>query len=209
MTELGPFKEALERIILLVKKLNAEGIQIQYLDIGGGLGIRYREEIPPSPFEWAQILIPVAKELGCKVISEPGRVLVGNAGILVTRVLYFKPGALKSFIIVDAGMNDLIRPSLYQSYHEIRPIQKREGEIATIDIVGPICESGDFLARDRAMVIPRPNELLAVMSAGAYGFTMSSNYNSRPRIAEIMVNGSDFEVIRKRESYEDLVRGET
>jgi diaminopimelate decarboxylase len=209
ITDLSPFLDALERINLLVKRLGAEGIQIRYLDIGGGLGIRYKEEVPPSPSEWAQTLLPIAKGLGCRIISEPGRVLVGNAGILVTRVLYFKSGSVKRFAIVDAGMNDLIRPSLYQSYHDILPVQKRKGEMDIIDVVGPICESGDFFAKDRPMTIPRPNELLAVMSAGAYGFTMSSNYNSRPRAAEVMVEGSEFWVIRERETFEDLVRGES
>jgi diaminopimelate decarboxylase len=208
ITEISPFKEALERISGLVKRLAQEGILIRNMDIGGGLGIRYREEVPPSPSEWAQALYPYAKELGCRIISEPGRVLVGNAGVMVTRILYFKSGAVKRFAIVDAGMNDLIRPSLYQSYHDILPVLKREGEMDTIDVVGPICESGDFLAKDRAMLVPKPGELLAVMSAGAYGFTMSSNYNSRPRVAEVLVDGSAFKVIRQRESYDDLVRGE-
>ncbi len=209
ITDLSPFRDALERLNLLIKRLGAEGVRISYLDIGGGLGIRYKEEEPPSPSEWAQTLLPIAKGLGCKIISEPGRVLVGNAGILVTRLLYFKSGSVKRFAIVDAGMNDLIRPSLYQSYHEILPVKKHnKEEMDTIDVVGPICESGDFLAKDRPMIIPRPNELLAIMSAGAYGFAMSSNYNSRPRAAEVMVEGSEFWVIRERETFEDLIRGE-
>jgi len=209
MTEIGPFKAALERISVLVKRLAEEGIEIRSLDIGGGLGIRYREEEPPSPEEWARTLLPVAEDLGCRIISEPGRVLVGNAGILLTRVLYVKSTTEKRFAIVDAGMNDLIRPSLYQSYHDIQFVEQRKGETESVDVVGPICESGDFLARDRRMRVPEADELLAVMSAGAYGFAMSSNYNARPRAAEVLVEGGSFRVVRQRETYEDLIRGET
>lgn len=209
ITHIGPFKDSLERLNALVKKLKDIGIGIHYLDIGGGLGIRYKDEVPPSPEEWAQVLIGVAGHLGCTIISEPGRVLVGNAGILVTRVLYTKNTTAKRFIIVDAAMNDLIRPSLYQSYHDIWHVKDMDGRIERADIVGPICESGDFLAKDRAIVIPSPGDLLAVMSAGAYGFSMSSNYNSRPRVAEVMVRGNNYKVIRERETYSDLIRGET
>ncbi|MBN2372881.1 diaminopimelate decarboxylase [bacterium] len=209
ITEIGPFRDAVDRIKGLIERISGKGLAIRNMDIGGGLGIRYRDETPPTPAEWAQTLIPVSNDLGCRIISEPGRVLVGNAGVLVTRVLYLKNTSVKRFAIVDAGMNDLIRPSLYQSYHDIWPVCRREGEVINMDIVGPICESGDFFARDRAMTMPMPNDLLAVMSAGAYGFTMSSNYNSRPRSAEVMVDGGEFMVVRGRETYEDLIRGET
>ncbi len=208
ITELSPFVAAMERILDLVKKLKESGIDIKYIDAGGGLGIRYGEEAPPHPRELGKALLPLIKDTGCTLIFEPGRVLAGNAGILVTRVLYLKTGEAKNFVIVDAGMNDLIRPSLYDAHHEIIPVEKREGSYFTADVVGPICESGDFLAKDRKVTKPEPGELLAVMSAGAYGFTMSSNYNSRPRVAEVMVEGDTYKVIRKRESYEDLVRGE-
>ncbi len=208
ITELPPFRDALANLKGLIERLNKVGVKIRYLDIGGGLGIRYRDEVPPSPEEWAQILIPFAKEFDCKIISEPGRVLVGNAGILVTRVLYVKTTTLKRFVIVDAAMNDLIRPSLYKSYHDIWHVHKTNGRIDTIDIVGPVCESGDFFANDRVMIVPSQNDLLAIMSAGAYGFTMSSNYNSRTRAAEVMVDGNGYRIIRKRETYEDLVKGE-
>ncbi|HZX47749.1 MAG TPA: diaminopimelate decarboxylase, partial [Nitrospirota bacterium] len=175
---------------------------------GGGLGIQYEEEKPPHPRELGNVLLPMIKDTGCTLILEPGRVLVGNAGTLVTRVLYLKTGEIKNFVIVDAGMNDLLRPCLYEAHHEILPVAKRAGESLTADVVGPICESGDFLAKDREIMKPEPGELLAVMSAGAYGFTMSSNYNSRPRVAEVMVDGDTYTVIRRRESYEDLIRGE-
>ncbi|MEK6583577.1 MAG: diaminopimelate decarboxylase [Nitrospirota bacterium] len=208
ITEVSPFVSAMERILDLVKKLKESGIDIKYIDAGGGLGIRYKDEEPPHPGELGKALLPLIKDAGCTLIFEPGRVLAGNAGILVTRVLYLKTGEAKNFVIVDAGMNDLIRPSLYEAHHEIIPIEKREGSSFKADVVGPICESGDFLAKDRNVMKPEPGELLAVMSAGAYGFTMSSNYNSRPRVAEVMVEGDTYTVIRKRESYEDLIRGE-
>lgn len=208
ITEVSPFVAAMERILDLVKKLKESGIDIKYIDAGGGLGIRYKEEEPPHPRELGKALLPLIKDAGCTLIFEPGRVLAGNAGILVTRVLYLKTGEAKNFVIVDAGMNDLIRPSLYEAHHEIIPIEKREGSSFKADVVGPICESGDFLAKDRNVMKPEPGELLAVMSAGAYGFTMSSNYNSRPRVAEVMVERDKYTVIRKRESYEDLIRGE-
>ncbi len=208
ITEVGPFVAAMEKILTLVKELKASGIDIKYIDAGGGLGIRYGEEAPPHPEELGKVLLPLIKDSGCTLILEPGRVLVGNAGTLLTRVLYLKTGEVKNFVIVDAGMNDLLRPSLYEAYHEILPVEKRAGESMTADIVGPICESGDFIAKDREVMKPEPGELLAVMSAGAYGFTMSSNYNSRPRVAEVMVDGDTYTVIRTRESYEDLIRGE-
>ena len=208
ITEIAPFAAAMEKILNLVKELKESGIDIKYIDAGGGLGIQYEEEKPPHPRELGNVLLPMIKDTGCTLILEPGRVLVGNAGTLVTRVLYLKTGEIKNFVIVDAGMNDLLRPCLYEAHHEILPVANRAGESLTADVVGPICESGDFLAKDREIMKPEPGELLAVMSAGAYGFTMSSNYNSRPRVAEVMVDGDTYTVIRRRESYEDLIRGE-
>jgi len=208
ITEIAPFADAMKRITGIVKELKESGIDIKYIDAGGGLGIRYDDEEPPHPKELGNVLLPLIKDTGCTLILEPGRVLTGNAGMLLTKVLYLKTGEVKNFVIVDAGMNDLIRPSLYEAHHEILPVEKRAGESFTADVVGPICESGDFLAKDRELMKPETGDLLAVMSAGAYGFTMSSNYNSRPRVAEVMVDGDTYTVIRKRESYEDLIRGE-
>lgn len=209
ITEVSPFVDSLARIADLIGELRKGGIDIQYLDVGGGLGIPYNDEIPPHPTEMAQAVTPILKILGCTIIFEPGRVIVGNAGILVTRVLYTKRTPAKDFVIVDAGMNDLIRPSLYGSYHAIQPVRRQGGRKSmTVDVVGPICESGDFLAKDRQIPMAEPDELLAVMSAGAYGFTMASNYNARPRPAEILVRGDRHFIIRARESYEDLTRGE-
>jgi len=205
LTLLSPFLDALERIKLLYQKLEAQGLKLQYLDLGGGLGIPYGEEIPPHPTEYAQAIKAAAQDLNCTLIFEPGRVIVGNAGILLTKVLYLKQGKGKTFIIVDAAMNDLIRPSLYHAYHEIKPVEKMERPLVVADVVGPICETGDFFAQGRKMPLVQSGELLAIMSAGAYGFVMSSNYNSRPRVAEVLVNGDRYQVIRKRECYEDLI----
>jgi diaminopimelate decarboxylase len=208
VTKISPFVDALDRLKKLIRLLRKEGIDIRYLDIGGGLGITYREEQPPHPVEYAKAIIGAAKGMDCTLIFEPGRVIVGNAGILVTKVLYTKTNGKKNFVIVDAGMNDLIRPSLYNSYHEIQPVMKRKRKIVQADIVGPICESGDYLAKGRDLPEFERGELVAVMSAGAYGFTMSSNYNSRPRVAEVLVKGSRSYVIRRREMYSDMVKGE-
>ena len=206
LTLLSPFLDALERIKLLYQKLEAQGLKLQYLDLGGGLGIPYGEEIPPHPTEYAQAIKAAAQDLNCTLIFEPGRVIVGNAGILLTKVLYSKQGKGKTFIIVDAAMNDLIRPSLYHAHHEIKPVEKMERPLVVADVVGPICETGDFFAQGRKMPLVQSGDLLAIMSAGAYGFVMSSNYNSRPRVAEVLVNGDRYQVIRKRECYEDLIR---
>ncbi|NWF53245.1 MAG: diaminopimelate decarboxylase [Syntrophaceae bacterium] len=208
LTEVGPFVEALQRIKELVLKLRAEGIIIQYVDIGGGLGITYYQEEPPHPRDYAQALMKELEEMDCTLILEPGRVIVGNAGILVTKVLYTKAGDEKNFIIVDAAMNDLIRPSLYGSYQRVQPLHRSDKPEWTADVVGPICESSDFLAKDRTLPKAEPGDLLAVMSAGAYGFSMSSNYNSRPRVAEVLVSKDKYFVIRQREDYDDLIRGE-
>lgn len=208
LTKITPFTDALERLKKLMGILKNEGITIKYLDMGGGLGITYNAEEPPHPTDYAKEIIGAAKDLGCTFIFEPGRVIVGNAGILVTKVLYTKSNEAKNFIIVDAGMNDLVRPSLYGSYHHIQPVRKNDAEEIVADVVGPICESGDYLAKGRQLPAFKNDDLMAVMSAGAYGFTMSSNYNSRPRIAEILVSEGSFNVIRKREEYTDLVRNE-
>ena len=208
LTTSEPFGEAVSRLMKLVQELEAEGIPIKYFDVGGGLGIVYDEESPPLPANYAQAIIDALGTDKMVLILEPGRVIVGNAGILVTKTLYNKKGATKNFIIVDAGMNDLIRPSLYDAYQEIIPVVKSNKEEEVADVVGPICESSDFLARDHRLPIMAPGELLAVLSAGAYGFPMASQYNSRPRAAEVMVKGDRFQVVRDRETYEDLVKGE-
>lgn len=208
VTKTAPFVDALKRLKKLLGRLEEEGFDIRYLDLGGGLGITYKDETPPEPAEYAEALLAFARELPCTLVFEPGRVLVGNAGALVTTVLYRKNTEEKNFVIVDAGMNDLIRPSLYDSYHRILPVAENgKGEIVA-DVVGPICESGDYLAKKRKLPEVKQGELIAVMSAGAYGFSMSSNYNSRPRVAEVLVRDDRFYVIRERETYEDLVRGE-
>ena len=210
ITEAGPFEDALQSIKALLNHLKAElGIHIKYIDMGGGLGITYGDETPPSLKEYAKGFLTHLEGMDLKLILEPGRVLVGNAGILITRVLYKKPGSAKDFIIVDAGMNDLLRPTLYNAFHAIEPVVRSEAALSVADVVGPICESGDFLAVDRNLADVDGGDLLAVMSTGAYGFVMSSNYCSRPRVAEVMVKGGQYKVVKKRESYQDLVRGET
>lgn len=211
LTEVTPFVDSLKKVVGLIGTLKAQGINIRYLNIGGGLGITYSEEKPPLPQELSDAISPIIADLGLTLVMEPGRVIVGNAGILVTKALYLKEGEAKSFVIVDAAMNDLIRPSLYGAYHEIKPVNEEAGHRAKqqVDIVGPVCESGDFLAKDRLLAAVKPGELMAVMSAGAYGFVMASNYNSRPRVPEVLVKGGEIHVIRERETYDDLVKGET
>lgn len=209
LTKISPFVDALKRILALLDQLTMQGIDINYLDIGGGLGITYRDETPPHPSQLAKNILPLLKGRKMTIVLEPGRSIAGNAGILVTKTLYLKKGEEKEFVIVDAGMNDLIRPSIYGAYHHIQPVVKNRRERIIADIVGPICESGDFLAKDREIQRVKKDEYLAVMSAGAYGFSMSSNYNSRPKAAEVMVKGKKYSLIRKRESYSDIIRGET
>ncbi len=209
ITRVEPFVEALNRLKEMVLALRAGGIVIKHLDLGGGLGITYNDEVPPHPDDYGKAVLEIVKDLECTLLLEPGRVIVGNAGILVTRVLLTKQNDGKNFVIVDAGMNDLLRPSLYGSYHGIQPETLSRRGRWTADVVGPICESGDFLARDRDMPVVKAKDLLAVMSAGAYGFSLSSNYNSRTRIPEVIVCGKRFKVIRRRESFKDLIRGET
>ncbi len=208
LTSSAPFGEAVTKLMELVSLLDREGIEITYIDVGGGLGIVYGEEAPPLPSDYADTILNAAGKTDKTLIFEPGRVIVGNAGILVTRVLYNKNTAEKNFIIVDAAMNDLIRPSLYNAYQEVQPVFRTEREEIVADVVGPVCESTDYLARDHRMSAVEEGELLAVMSSGAYGFSMSSQYNSRPRVAEVMVRDERFEVVRNRETFDDLVDGE-
>jgi len=209
ITQVAPFIDALDRLKELIASLRSEGIDVRYLDLGGGLGITYDQETPPHPADYAKAIMDRARDIDCTFIFEPGRVIVGNAGILVSEVLYTKDNANKRFVIVDAGMNDLLRPSLYDSYHRIQPVELKDRVDVLSDVVGPICESGDYLARGRAIPELKRGELIAVMSAGAYGFSMSSNYNSRPKVPEVLVRDEKFYVIRDRETRADLVRDES
>ncbi|MCE5250937.1 diaminopimelate decarboxylase [bacterium] len=208
LIDVSPYREAAGKIVSLIDEIRGLDIDLKFVDIGGGLGIRYEDENPPDPGEWAAMIIPVLKKTGCRLIIEPGRSLIGNAGVLLTRVLYIKTSGDKTFVIVDAGMNDIVRPSLYGAFHDIIPVHDIKGERRTVDVVGPICESGDFIAKDRLMCMPSEGDLLAVMSAGAYGMSMSSNYNSRLRAAEVMVHNDTAELVTSRETYEDLVARE-
>lgn len=207
--ELSSFNDSLKKLTDLADTLIKENINIRYIDIGGGLAITYsKEETPPSMDEYAGIVKKHLKGKPYKPVIEPGRSLIGNAGIMITRVLYTKEASEKNFIIIDAAMNDLIRPAFYNSHHEIVTVKQNENETRTVDIVGPICESGDFLATDREFPVVANGDLLAVLSAGAYGFVMSSNYNTRPRAAEVLVKGQKFNIIKEREKFEDLINGE-
>lgn len=209
LTSISPFVAAAERIVKIVQELQARGISVRHIDFGGGLGIKYKKEKPPTPEAYAKAIFGVFKKLKIKIILEPGRFLVGNAGALLTRVIYNKSGEAKKFVIVDAASNDLVRPSLYGAHHEILPVTKSSGRRKVkVDVVGPICETGDFLAEGRMMPEIKVGELLAIMSAGAYGFSMSSTYNSRPRPAEVMVKGRKAFLIRERETVGDLTKGE-
>lgn len=209
ITKVSPFVDALKRTLLLVDKLNLHKINIRYLDIGGGLGIPYDNETPPHPKELAKGILPLLSGRGhLTLIVEPGRSIVGNAGVLLTKALYIKKGIEREFLIVDAGMNDLLRPSLYNAYHSVLPVLKTKRSRHLQDIVGPVCESGDFLAKERELSQIYPREYIAIMSAGAYCSSMSSNYNSRPFSAEVMVNKDKHSLIRKRQTYADLIRNE-
>jgi diaminopimelate decarboxylase len=208
LIDLSPFREAAERLIDLIGEIKALGIELKIVDIGGGLGIKYNTEVPPDPSEWAKMICPLIKETGCKLIIEPGRSMVGNAGVLLTKVLYIKDNGDKTFVVVDAGMNDIARPSLYGSYHGVIPVVEKKSESKVVDVVGPICESGDFIAKDREIVMPDEGDFLAVLSAGAYGMSMSSNYNSRPRAAVILTDRDSIKLVSKRETYDDLVSRE-
>lgn len=213
LTSVTPFVDALAKVReyldrVLAGELKKEGAQIRYLDLGGGLGINYHDETPPLPDDYARAIIQGLEGLDVTLILEPGRVIVGNAGILLTEVQYLKENETKKFVIVDGGMNDLIRPALYGSYQAIQPVVQTNAEKMIADVVGPICESGDFFAKDREIARPRRGDLLAVMSAGAYGFTMASNYNSHPKPPEVLVDGDRYYIVRKRESMDDLINGE-
>jgi diaminopimelate decarboxylase len=208
LTAVAPFVAALERVLALAERLAARGIRLRHLDLGGGLGIRYREETPPTPAEYAAALRPLLQGLPYELLIEPGRAIVGNAGVLLTRIEYLKHTAHKHFAIVDAAMNDLLRPALYGAWQEILPLEQApHGEPCLYDVVGPVCETGDFLGKERLLAV-RPGDLLAVRSAGAYGFSMSSQYNSRPRAAEVVVDGERVHLARRRETVEELMAGE-
>ena len=207
LTEIPPFVAALQKLLGLVDQLAADGIQISHIDIGGGLGIRYRDETPPPVADYINALGACLGKRAQKILFEPGRSLVGNTGVLLTRVEYLKHGADRNFAVVDAAMNDLMRPALYDAWHDIRPVSPRQGATRRYEIVGPVCESGDFLGRDRALNLAE-GDLLAIMSAGAYGMSMSSNYNTRPRAAEVMVTGNEFHIVRSRETFDQLIATE-
>jgi diaminopimelate decarboxylase len=207
ITNVDPFVESVEKLVDLVEELRAAGHRIEFLDFGGGIGITYDNESPPTYEEIIEAISPHVRRAGCTVLVEPGRSIVGNAGVLLTRVLYVKQGTEKDFVVVDTAMNDLARPSLYGSYHAIQPVTNHAENAETLvaDVVGGICESGDFLAKDRRLATPRQGDLLAIMSAGAYGSAMSSMYNSRPLVPEVLVSGGSFTVVRRRPSYDEMV----
>ncbi|MCW5830430.1 MAG: diaminopimelate decarboxylase [Deltaproteobacteria bacterium] len=209
LTDTQPFVDAMKRIRGVVEELRSRNIEITHLDIGGGLGIQYKDEKPPSIEEYAAAILDVLKDIGCTLVLEPGRRIVGKAGALITQVIYNKHGEAKDFVILDAAMNDLIRPSLYEAWHEIIPVKESKPEKKAVDIVGPVCESGDCFAHDRKFPKVAPGDLVAILDAGAYGFTMASNYNTRARPAEVMVSGEKFITVRKRETLEDMIRGES
>lgn len=208
LTDTAPFVAALERVLKLVEVLDQRGITLRHIDAGGGLGVRYRDEIPPTPQAYVDALLSVLGARGCKLLVEPGRSIVGNAGILLTRVEYLKAAEHKNFAVVDAAMNDLIRPALYSAWQDIVPVRKQTRPLCRYDVVGPVCETGDFLGKERELAI-ESGDLLAIMSAGAYGFVMSSNYNTRPRAAEVLVDGSSHYLVRRREALHDLWAGES
>jgi len=207
--EPAPYETALDHVLKLVSEVRAEGIDLEFVDLGGGFGVGYEGEDGLSVEDLAAIVVPRVAETGLRLILEPGRFIVGQAGILVTKVLYVKHSGPKTFVVMDGGMTELIRPSHYQGFHRIEPvIAREEAAHEVVDVVGPICETGDFLARDRMLQMPAHGDLLAVHTAGAYGFVMASNYNSRPRPAEIVVDGTEITLARRRESLDDLLRGE-
>lgn len=207
LTEASPFVAAAEKVLQLVDTLAEEGIQLEHLDLGGGLGIRYDDEVPPSVAEYAHALLQALQGRNEKLIVEPGRSLVGNAGVLLTRIEYLKPGEEKNFAIIDAAMNDLMRPALYDAYHHIQPLLQRDAELQKYEVVGPVCETGDFLGHERMLAVEQ-GDVLAVMSSGAYGMSMSSNYNTRPRAAEVMVENATIKLVRERETIPQLFESE-
>ncbi|MCK5081854.1 MAG: diaminopimelate decarboxylase [Candidatus Omnitrophica bacterium] len=209
ITTSAPFITAIKRVIDFLDVLRKDGVDLEYLDIGGGLGIIYKDEKPQTAQDFADAILPYLERTGLKIIMEPGRFIAGNAGIFVTKTLYLKDNGVKKFLIVDGGMNDLVRPSMYDAYHEIVPLKKTQARKTKMDVVGPICESGDFFAKDRMLPVLKKGDLLAIMSAGAYGYVMSSNYNVRGRGPEVIVKGNKYAVTKPREAFKDLVRGET
>ena len=204
----APFRRAVIRVASFVRALAKAGVNLSYLDLGGGLGIRYTREIPPDLNAYARALLPHIRTLGCRLLLEPGRAIVGPAGVLLTRVLHIKRNRGKIFVVVDAAMNDFIRPALYQAVHPITPVIRRRGNLVRADVVGPVCETGDCFLQNWPMELPETGDLLVLWGAGAYGFAQASNYNSRPRAAEILVRKNQFRVVRSRESRNDLIRGE-
>lgn len=209
ITSVAPFVKAITKMTPLVKRLKMFCSKLEFFDIGGGLGITYNKEKPPTAQQFADAVVPLLQPLGLRILIEPGRFIVGNAGALLTQIQYVKKSSRKTFVIVDAGMNDLIRPALYQSYHKVVPVKKTKARPAKVDVVGPVCESGDFFAQDRWIQHAGPLSHLAILSAGAYGFVMASNYNTRGRPAEVLVRGNEYSVVRERERRERLIRGET
>ncbi|MCK5260427.1 MAG: diaminopimelate decarboxylase [Candidatus Omnitrophica bacterium] len=209
ITTSAPFISALKRVVDFVDVLRKDGVDLEYLDIGGGLGIIYKDEKPQTAQDFANAILPYLERTKLKIVMEPGRFIAGNAGIFVTKALYLKDNGVKKFLIVDGGMNDLVRPSMYDAYHEIVPLKKTKTKKTKMDVVGPICESGDFFAKNRMLPVLKKGDLLAIMSAGAYGYVMSSNYNVRGRGPEVIVKGNKYAVTKPRETFKDLVRGET
>lgn len=207
--ELTPFMDAVRSLKSMIQELRDDGISLTMMDIGGGLGITYKDELPPSPEEYAKVIGKELKGMGLTLVLEPGRVLVGNSGIFVTKILYVKKVPQKTFYVVDGAMNDLVRPSLYNAYHEIKPVEEKKDATIKADVVGPICESGDFLAKDREIARLFQGDLLAIFGAGAYGYSMSSNYNARRRAPEVLVKDGEFFIVKKRETFGDLVKGES
>jgi diaminopimelate decarboxylase len=212
ITSMEPFRDAFELLASLVEELRRDGHAISFVNLGGGLGIPYRwdQDDPPLPEQYAEVAIAVARRLGTKLLFEPGRLIIGNAGLLVTRVIHTKQGAGKRFVIADAGMNDLVRPTLYDAYHDIWPVREdlRHAPLSPADLVGPVCETGDFMAKDRPLPDLASGDLLAIMSAGAYGAVQASAYNSRRLVPEVLVSGGDYAVVRPRPSYEDMLKAE-
>lgn len=209
ITRVAPYRRALSVLLNLIDRLREIGIKIEIIDLGGGLGVDYNGDNPDTPQHLADVILPSLKGRGLTLFLEPGRSMVAQSGILITKVLYRKKAGSKEFVIVDAAMNDLARPALYDAYHEILPVKPTKGIKTLVDIVGPVCESGDYLGKDRSLVLPQQDDLLAVMTAGAYGFSMSSQYNSRPRVPEVLVYKKGWDVVRERETFDDLIKGES